>query len=56
MNHQGKMFLNPGDEERYNQKRKSSLEDLITEGKLIPVDNIIYFEVTDKCLKSELQV
>ena len=56
VNHQGKMFMNPGDVERYHEKSKTSLDKFITEGKLNPVNGVLSFEVTDKCLKSELQI
>ena len=48
--------MNPGDVERYHEKSKTSLDKFITEGKLNPVNGVLSFEVTDKCLKSELQI
>ena len=48
--------MNPGDSERYNEKLQNSLEKYINEGKLSVANGAILFEVTDKCLKSELQI
>lgn len=56
VNSQGKIFLNPGDRERYDAKISSSLGDLLKDGKLTSEKGVITLQVTDKCLKSELQV
>lgn len=56
VNHKGKMILNPGDAERYETKIHKPLEEFIKEGIITATNDIYHFEVTDKCLKSELQV
>jgi hypothetical protein len=50
------MILNPGDTERYDTKIHKPFGEFIKEGLITPTNGAFNFEVTDKCLKSELQV
>lgn len=56
VNHRGKIILNPGDTQRFEARIKTPLADLIAEGKVKVQNQIISLQVTDKCLKSQLQV
>jgi hypothetical protein len=51
-----KIVLNPGDEERYESKIATELNQLIKNGAFVLDGEVLTFLVTDKCLKSELEV
>ena len=55
VNYNGRILLNPGDEERYPQKLQATIAQFIHEDRL-PKQNIILISISDKCLKDELQV
>lgn len=56
INNNGKILLNPGDIERYEARKKNSIFELVEEGRITLENNSFILQITDKCLKSELEV